>query len=483
MQVPGALFTDFYQITMLNGYFRSQKHQQRSIYELFFRKIPKHGGFCVAAGLEQALDFLEQLHFTEDDLNYLKGLKLFGDDFLAWLRQFRFTGEIRAIPEGTVVFPNQPLLQVHAPLPEAQLVESALLNLVNFQTLVATKAARVCYAASIPFEGKALGNVLEFGMRRAQGPDGAMSASRAAYIGGCTATSNTEAGRRFGIPVRGTQAHAWVMSFASELEAFRAYAEAFPENCLLLVDTYDTLRSGVPNAIKVGQELAQRGQRLAGIRLDSGDLALLSQEARAMLDQAGMHDAKIVASNDLDEFLVETLVQQGARIDIWGVGTQLVTSKDEPALGGVYKLVQIEEAGHFRPTLKISANPGKITSPGSKQVWRALDAAGQFQGDIIALANEVKAPNQALDPVYALPPQTIAGCSHEQLLIPVLRAGKRLAPPPRLEEIRQRTLDQLSRLPQSCRRLHFPQTYPVGLSPELFALRQNLLQESGVVFA
>ena len=473
MQTPGALFTDFYQLTMLSGYFHNQKQHQRSIYELFFRKIPVKGGYCITAGLEQALEYMESLHFTPQDIDYLAGLKLFPGAFLDWLKDFRFRGSAWAVPEGTAVFPNEPLLQIHATLPEAQLVESAVLNLLNFQTLVATKASRVCFAATGT-------EVLEFGMRRAQGPDGAMSASRGAYIGGCSATSNAEAGHLFNIPVRGTQAHAWIMSFPSELESFRAYAAAFPSTCMLLVDTYDTLLSGVPNAITVGHELAAQGHRLMGIRLDSGDLAELSRAARVMLDEAGLTEAKIVASNDLDEDLVETLRAQGSRIDIWGVGTQLVTCKDEPALGGVYKLVAIEEGDQFRPTLKISANPGKITSPGCKQIWRALDDNGHFLGDIIALESETAAPTRILDPLYAMPAQQLAGASYEKLLVPVMKDGVRLAPSPPLTQIRERARDQLSRLPQACRRLHNPQLYPVGLSPELFELRRRLLEESGV---
>ncbi len=468
MQSP--LFTDFYQLTMMSGYLDAGKDKQNSVFELFFRKIPQQGAFCLLSGLEPALEYLENMRFSAEELDYLASLKLFDQAFLDQLKDFRFRGTVWAIPEGTVVMPHQPLMRIEASLPEAQLIESALLNMINFNTLIATKAARMVHAAGEDAQ------VLEFGLRRAQGPDGAMSASRAAFVGGCVATSNSLAGMRFGIPVRGTQAHSWVMSFASELESFRAYAHRYPDSALLLVDTYDTLGSGVPNAIQVARELRERGHELAGIRLDSGDLAALSIGARQLLDEAGFPKVRIVASNDLDEFLVESLRAQGARIDTWGIGTQLVTSKQDPALGGVYKLVSIEENGSWRPTMKLSSNPGKATSPGIKQIYRGV-ANGQFVGDVIALASE-KAPQAGAaihDPLYVTPAQQLEADSFQPLLEKVMENGKRTRPAPALTDIRQRGLDQLSKLPVGCLRLQNPHLYPNGLSDELFQLRQTLL--------
>lgn len=468
------LFTDFYQLTMMSGYFDAHKSDQPSIFELFFRKIPQQGSYCIAAGLEMALDFLEQLQFSAEDIAYLEGLKLFNAPFLESLKSFRFQGDVWALPEGTVVLPHQPLLRVAAPLPQAQLVESGLLNILNFQTLIATKASRVVHAAG------AEGQVLEFGLRRAQGPDGALSASRAAFIGGCTATSNTLAGMRFGIPVRGTQAHSWIMSFSSELEAFRAYASRYPDSALLLVDTYDTLASGVPNAIQVARELAENGHTLQGIRLDSGDLAALSIEARRMLDEAGFPGVRIVASNDLDEFLVESLRAQGARIDTWGVGTQLVTSKQEPALGGVYKLVSIEDETGWRPCIKISSNPAKVTNPDVKQVFRGLDSQGQFVGDVLALERE--GPPQSgcriHDTLYRQPPQVLTVQSFEPLLQPVMKGGRRLTQAPSLKSLQERALEQVARLPTGCLRLQNPALYPSGLSEALFQLREEMVERA-----
>ncbi|MBX3172233.1 MAG: nicotinate phosphoribosyltransferase [Candidatus Eremiobacteraeota bacterium] len=468
MQSP--LFTDFYQLTMMSGYLEAGKDKQNSVFELFFRKIPQQGAFCLLSGLEPALEYLENLQFSDEELGYLGSLKMFNQAFLDQLKGFRFRGTVWAIPEGTVVMPHQPLLRIEASLPEAQLIESALLNMINFNTLIATKAARVVQAAGSDSQ------VLEFGLRRAQGPDGAMSASRAAFVGGCVATSNSLAGMRYGIPVRGTQAHSWIMSFGDELESFRAYAHRYPDSALLLVDTYDTLGSGVPNAIQVARELKERGHKLAGIRLDSGDLAQLSIAARHMLDEAGFPEVRIVASNDLDEFLVESLRAQGARIDTWGVGTQLVTSKQDPALGGVYKLVSIQEGDHWRPCMKISSNPGKATSPGVKQIHRGL-ADGQFVGDVIALASEnAPQPGTSIhDPLYVTPPRQLEATHFEPLLEKVMENGRRTRPAPALTEIRQRGLDQLARLPVGCLRLQNPHLYPNGLSDELYELRRQLL--------
>ena len=333
-----TMLTDLYQLTMMYGYTKAKKADQIVAFDLFFRKNSGESAYAIAAGLEQVIEYIENIKFTEEDLDYLRSLKIFDEEFLDRLKNFKFTGDIDAVPEGTVVFPYEPLIRVKAPIFEAQLIETAMLNIVNHQTLIATKASRIVHAA----QG---GAVLEFGLRRAQGPDAGIYGARASIIGGCTATSNVMAGRMFDIPVSGTHGHSWVMSFDSELEAFRAYARAFPENCLLLVDTYDTLRSGVPNAITVFKELREKGYEPLGIRLDSGDLAYLSKKARKMLDEAGFPNAKIVASSDLDEETIWHMKAQGAAIDVWGVGTALITSKDCPALGGVYKLVAEEKDG------------------------------------------------------------------------------------------------------------------------------------------
>jgi nicotinate phosphoribosyltransferase len=468
-----ALLTDLYQLTMLAGYHACGKTEQHSCFELFFRRLPFQGGFAVAAGLETVLDYLNELRFDPEQIDYLRSLGLFRDDFLKWLETFRFRGDVDAVPEGELVFAHEPLLQVRGTLPEAQLIESALLNILNFQTLIATKSARITVASrGAP--------VLEFGMRRAQGVDGAVSASRAAFIGGCQASSNTLAGQTFNIPVKGTHAHSWVMSFSSELEAFRAYADLYPDDCTLLVDTYDTLESGVPNAIRVGHELRQRGHELKGIRLDSGDLAYLSKRSRAMLDEAGLTSAKIVASNDLDENLIADLLEQGARIDIWGVGTNLVTSQDQPALGGVYKLVAAEpaEGGPMEPRMKISSNPEKSTLPGVKRLLRAYDAEGTLTGDCLCLESESvpAGPLLTMHPHYAGSQQKISAARWQSMLVPVMRQGQEVPGVRRpLTEIRASFLENLKRLPVEHQRRVNPQTYWVGLSPELFGLRDQLL--------
>ncbi|HPK00614.1 MAG TPA: nicotinate phosphoribosyltransferase, partial [Candidatus Hydrogenedentes bacterium] len=352
-----ALLTDLYELTMVAGFWKEQRANQRVCFEYFFRRLPPHAGFAVAAGLEPFLQYLENLHFSSDDLAYLRTLNLFDDAFLAYLRDFRPSLTVRAVPEGTLVFPYEPILQVEGSVLEAQFVETALLNTLNYQTLIATKAARICLAA----EGEP---VMEFGLRRAHGPDGGLSGSRAAYIGGCSSTSNLLAGKVYGIPVSGTHAHSWVMSFPSELEAFRAFARNYPDRCMLLVDTYDTLGSGVPNAITVFKELHAKGQMARpAIRLDSGDLAKLSKMAYRMMTEAGLKDPLIVASNDLDEDLIADLKRQGARINAWGVGTHLITSNDCPALSGVYKLVAVAQGEAWRPKIKISSNIEKATDP------------------------------------------------------------------------------------------------------------------------
>lgn len=463
------LLTDLYQLTMLCGYHDHGKLDQMSCFDLYFRRLPFGGGFCVACGLEPALDWLDKLKFGDSEIDYLTSLKLFPEAFLHWLRDFRFSGDIWAVPEGELVFPGEPLLRIKAPLPQAQLIESALLNIINFQTLVASKAARVCLAAGD-------GIVLEFGLRRAQGVDGAMAASRAAVIGGCHATSNVQAGKAFDIPVKGTHAHSWIMSFESELEAFRAYAHTYPESCTLLVDTYNTLKSGVPNAIVVGRELQEKGHTLAGIRLDSGDLAALSIRSREMLDQAGFHHTKIVASNDLDEHSIARLKQEGACIDIWGVGTNLVTCKDEPALGGVYKLVSASDpAGRMQPRIKVSSNPVKSTVPDEKQCYRAYRGEAMV-GDVLCKLSETPSAEGTLSTTHAVTNEAhqIRYSRLLPLLQPAMKNGKRLQPEESLQSKRKRTQAALSTLPDDHKHLTNPAPYWVGLSDELLALRNEL---------
>lgn len=465
-----TLLTDLYQLTMLAGYFEAQKHEEPCCFELYFRRLPFAGGFCVAAGLEPALDYLQSLRFNPEEVNYLRSLGLFSQRFLDWLPSFSFRGDAWALSEGELVFPNVPLLRLQGSLGECQLVESALLNIINFQTLVASKASRVKLAAGP-------GSVLEFGLRRAQGVDGAMSASRAAFVGGCSATSNVLAGSTYQIPVKGTHAHSWVMAFSEELEAFRAYARSFPDTCTLLVDTYDTLASGVPNAIIVGKELASQGHRLAGIRLDSGDLCELSRGARRMLDEAGLTHTRIVASNDLDEHEISRLRAEGAAIDIWGVGTNLVTCKDEPALGGVYKLVA--SGPNLTPRIKISSNLSKSTIPGIKQVYRCLDRQGEICGDLLTMVEE-----PALEPgeiacfethgEQAL--RSIQAAHVRPLLQKVMEGGQPIGDKPTLIEIQERAERSVSTLPEALMALTDPGAYQVGLSQKLSDLRGRLIR-------
>jgi nicotinate phosphoribosyltransferase len=474
MTLNMTLLTDLYQLTMVGGYYLLGKKDQKANFDFFFRKIPEEGGFCVAAGLEQFVDYVENIQFHPEDIAYLKSLNLFPDKVLEYFRDIRFTGDLYAVPEGTLVFPEEPIVRVTAPLPEAQFVETALLNILNFQTLVATKAARVCISAEDD-------PVIEFGVRRAQGPNGGLSAARAAFIGGARATSNLMAGKIFGIPVRGTLAHSWVESFPTELESFQAYAKTYPRNCILLVDTYDTLRSGVPNAIKVGKELREGKQGdLAGIRLDSGDMTFLSREARRMLDENGFDRTRIVGSSDLDEWLIESIKKQGAEIDIWGVGTRLVTSYSSPALGGVYKLSAVFEDGQLLPRLKVSDDPAKTTNPGVKKVIRFYDEKNFMRGDLIVFEDETLPAGQ---PVKAFHPMLAhinkiypAHFKREEILIPIIKSGKKVYPLPSLKEIQEKTLQSLTYLRPEHKRLQNPHLYHVSLGEKLFQKKQELIK-------
>lgn len=466
-----TMLTDLYQLTMMQGYLVNGYQNKEAVFDVFFRSLPYEGGYALAAGLEQVVEYIENLTFQEEDLAYLRSLNLFSEEFIEELRNFRFTGDIDAIPEGTPVFPYEPLIRVKGRIFETQLLETTILNLVNFETLIATKASRVVTAA----DG---GSVMEFGLRRAQGPDAGILGARAAFIGGCQSTSNVLAGMRYGIPVSGTQAHSWIQCFPTELEAFRAYARTFPAACLLLVDTYNVLKSGVPNAIKVGLELEAEGHHFLGIRLDSGDLTYLSKEARRMLDEAGLKDAIIVASNDLDEETIFAIRAQGAAINSWGVGTNLITSKDNPSLGGVYKLAAEGERGSFQPRLKVSENIAKITNPGIKKVVRFYDRAGKAMADLIALEDEVFEDGKPLvifDPIQTWKRKTLTNYRTRELLTPVFRDGKRVYDLPKLEEIQTYARKELDTFWDEVKRLRNPHRYIVDLSTNLFELKQQLL--------
>ncbi|MDR2515568.1 MAG: nicotinate phosphoribosyltransferase [Christensenellaceae bacterium] len=466
-----SLMTDLYELTMMYGYFKKGMAGHVAVFDLFFRKNSPNSAYAVAAGLEQAVEYVQNLRFEEDDLAYLRSLELFDEAFLEYLRAFRFSGDIYAVPEGSVIFPMEPLLRVTAPIMEAQLLETALLNIINHQTLIASKAARVAQAA----KG---GLVMEFGLRRAQGPDAGIYGARAAVIAGCGASSNVLTGKLFGVPVAGTHAHSWVMSFPDEISAFRAYAEVFPGGCTLLVDTYNTLKSGVPNAITVFRELRERGFEPAGIRMDSGDLAYLSKEARRMLDEAGFPEVKICASGDLDENLIRDLILQGARIDLWGVGTKMITSQDNPALGGVYKLAAEIIDGVEIPKIKISENPEKVTNPGLKKLLRVYNEEGMAMADLMLLENERIDPSKPLNlfhPTDTWKRMTIEHYSLRELLVPVFRGGQLVYDLPPLGQIQAFCREEIATLWEQYTRPLNPHVYKVDLSYELYCLKQSLL--------
>lgn len=473
-----TLLTDLYELTMMQGYYEKGQNEN-VVFDVFFRQNPCNNGYSVCAGLDQVIDYIKNLHFTYDDVDYLRGLGIFKEDFLHYLSGFHFSGDIYAIPEGTVVFPKEPLLKVVAPIMEAQLVETAILNIINHQSLIATKTSRIVFAANGD-------GIMEFGLRRAQGPDAGLYGARAAMIGGCVGTSNVLAGQMFDVPVMGTHAHSWIMSFPDEYTAFKTYAEMYPDNCTLLVDTYDTLKSGVPNAIRVFQEFKDAGKPLIkyGIRLDSGDLAYLSKEARKMLDEAGFPEATICASNDLDEFLLHDLKMQGAAIDSWGVGTNLITSKDCPSFGGVYKLAAIQnEEGEFVPKIKISENTEKITNPGNKTIYRIYEkASGKIKADLICFADEVIDPKQDLllfDPMDTWKKTKLAGGTYtvREILLPIFKNGECLYKSPTLKEIAAYCREEKDTLWDETKRLFYPHRVYVDLSQKLYAVKQSLLDQ------
>ena len=474
-----TLLTDFYELTMMQGYLKSGKHQERVIFDMFYRKNPCGNGFAICCGLEQVVEYIRNLNFSEEDIDYLRSLGTFDEDFIEYLRGFHFTGDIYAIPEGTVVFPKEPLIKVIAPVIEAQLVETAILNLVNHQSLIATKAYRVVHAA----QGD---GVMEFGLRRAQGPDAGIYGARAAVIAGCIGTSNVYAGQKFRVPVLGTHAHSWIMSFPTELEAFKAYARLYPNNCILLVDTYDTLKSGVKNAILCYDAMKEEGITLKrfGIRLDSGDLDYLSKKARKMLDEAGYPDAIISASNDLDENLIESLKAQGACITSWGVGTNLITSESQPSFGGVYKLAATySDDGKWVPKIKLSENSEKITNPGNKQIYRIIEKdSGKVFADYIALEDETFSEKEDLvlfDPIDTWKKSTLKGGSYEMrpLLVPIFLGGKLVYNCPSVEEIKAHCKKEQESLWEECRRLTNPHAVHVDLSDKLYEMKKQLLTQ------
>ena len=466
MQTP-TLLTDLYQLTMLAGYLEKEIADKPAVFDLYFRTNPFQGGYAVFAGLATALDYLENLAFAPKELEYLAGLKFFKPRFIDFLRAFRFRGRVTAVPEGTLVFAHEPLLTVEGTLAEAQFVETALLNIINFQTLTATKAARICQAA----RGS---EVMEFGLRRSQGPDGALSASRAAFIGGCVGTSNVLAGMLYGLPLRGTHAHSWVQAFPDELTAFRAYADTFPDSTILLVDTYDTLKSGVTNAITVGHELQEKGLRLRGIRIDSGDLAYLSREARRMLDEAGLGYVRIVASNDLDEHIIESVCNERGLVDVYGVGTNLVTCAGAGggALGGVYKLVSIDGA----PKMKSTSEVAKATLPGRKRLFRILTADGNMVQDVVCLHDDSLIGGETVsDPANPLQhtrlPDEFGLADIRQV---VMENGRRTMAEEPLVVMAQRCRDGIANLPPGCARLVNPHRYKVSITERLNGLRETL---------
>ncbi len=474
-----TLLTDLYELTMMQGYYRNKTANETVVFDLFYRSNPCGNGYSIMAGLEQAIKYIKELHFTRNDIEYLRSLNMFDESFLDYLGDFKFTGDIYAIPEGTVIFPREPLVKVIAPIMEAQLVETALLNIINHQSLIATKAARVCYAA----KGD---GILEFGLRRAQGPDAGIYGARAAMIGGCVGTSNVLAGELFDVPVRGTHAHCWVMSFPDEYTAFKTYAEMYPQACTLLVDTYDTLKSGVPNAIRVFQEMKDAGIELKnyGIRLDSGDLAYISKKARKMLDAAGFTDAIITASNDLDEYLIESLKAQGAAITSWGVGTNLITAKDNPAFGGVYKLAAIQdEEGNFVPKIKLSENSEKVTNPGNKKIYRIYDKeTGKIKADLICLEEEVFTENETMklfSPTEPwkktyLEPGTF---TLRELMIPIFKNGECVYESPKVMDIRAYCQQEQATLWEETKRFVNPHKVYVDLSRKLYDTKISLLDQ------
>lgn len=474
-----SMLCDFYELTMSNGYFKNGFYKKNVYFDLFFRKVPDNGGFAITAGLEQVIEYIKDLHFDENDIAYLRGKGIFDEQFLDYLKNFKFSGDIYAVPEGTPVFPNEPILTVKAPAIEAQLIETFLLLTINHQSLIATKANRIVRAA----QGRA---VLEFGSRRAQGASGAVDGARAAFIGGCLGTACTLTDELYGVPAGGTMAHSWIQMFDSEYDAFRTYCELYPNNPTLLVDTYNTLKSGIPNAIKVFKEvLLPQGKTDCAIRLDSGDISYLSKKARKMLDEAGLENCKITASNSLDEYLIRDLMMQGAQIDNFGVGERLITSSSSPVFGGVYKLVAVEnEIGEIVPKIKVSENTTKITNPHFKKVYRYFDnESGKAIADELCLYDEVvdtAKPRTIFDPNATWKTKTITDFTAKELQVPIFKNGECVYDSPNINEIADYCREQVSLLWDEVKRFENPHTYYVDLSKKLYEIKNILLNVYGI---
>ena len=469
-----TMLVDFYELTMANGFFENGRGNETAYFDMFFRKVPDNAGYAVMAGVQQVIEYLENLKFTQNDIEYLRSKKMFSEDFLSYLLDFSFSCDVWAIPEGTPIFPNEPLITVKGPAIQAQFIETMILLTVNHQSLIATKANRIVEAA----QGRP---VMEFGSRRAQGYDGAVYGARAAYIGGCAGTACTISDRDFGVSALGTMAHSWVQLFPDELEAFRAYAKVYPDTCTLLIDTYSVLKSGVPNAITVFKELEAQGHKGVGVRIDSGDIAYLSKKARKMFDAAGLNYIKIVASNSLDEFIIRDLIMQGAAVDSFGVGERLVTSKSEPVFGGVYKLAAVEENGEIIPKIKISENVIKITNPSYKEVWRLFDnASGKAVADVITLAGEIiddSKPYTIFDPEQTYKKTTLTDFKAKKLQVQIFKAGKCIYQSPDIETIKKYCKEQLDTIWDEVKRFENPHEYYVDLSQKLWNLKNSLLSE------
>ncbi len=468
-----TMLVDFYELTMGNGFLQNGRGEQIAYFDMFYRKAPDNAAYAIAAGLQQVIDYIKALHFTEEDIAYLRRRNLFSEDFLDYLRNFKFTCDVWAVPEGTPVFPHEPLLTVRGPAIQAQLIETMVLLSINHQSLIATKANRIVTAA----QGRP---VMEFGSRRAQGYDGAVFGARAAYIGGCAGTACAIADTAFSIPALGTMAHSWVQLYDTELEAFEAYAKVYPDDCTLLVDTYNVLKSGIPNAIKVFKKLEEQGHRGRGIRIDSGDIAYLSKRARKMFDDAGLPYIQIVASNSLDEYIIRELIAQDAKIDSFGVGERLVTSRSEPVFGGVYKLAAVEENGEIIPKIKLSENAVKVTNPSFKTVWRLFDReTGKMLADVMTLHDEViddTQPYEIFDPEYTYKRKTLTNFRAERLLVPVFEQGECVYESPTLPEIQKYCRTQLGNLWEEVKRFENPQNYYVDLSQKLWDLKHTMLR-------
>ncbi len=473
-----TLLTDFYELTMAGGYFENEMKDRIAYFDMFYRKNPDNSGFAIMAGVEQMIEYLTNLRFTDEDINYLRSKNMFSEAFLEYLRNFKFSCDVWAVPEGTPIFPGEPVVTVKGPLIEAQFVETMILLSINHQSLIATKANRICTAA----DGRA---VMEFGSRRAQGYDGAVYGARAAYIGGCEGTACTICDRDYGIPALGTMAHSWIQSFDNEEDAFRAYARTYPNNCTLLVDTYNTLKCGVPNAIKIfNEEVVSRGFRPKGIRIDSGDITYLSKKARKMLDDAGFEDCKICASNSLDEYIIRDMFMQGAKVDVFGVGERLITSYSSPVFGGVYKLVAMEKDSEIVPKIKVSENVGKITTPCFKKLYRLFDNdTGKAIADVLTLNDEIindNEPYEIFDPQNTWKRKTVTNFVAKEMQVKYIENGKLIQKLPDIEEIREYCKNQLNTLWDEVTRFENPHTYYVDLSQKLWNIKNSLLNKTRI---